>query len=376
MSTADLGQRPGGPRAADGPAADELGGPSGYPGLSVLAWFRLLGSELRLIFGRRRNQAVLAVLVAIPALVGLALRLQGHPGRGDGQGPAFLTQVTSNGVFLALTALAALLILVLPLAMAVVAGDSIAGEAGLGTLRYLLAVPAGRTRLLGVKYAAVILFGLGACLLITVASVIIGAALFPVGPVTLLSGTTVSLAAGLLRLLLVTIYVAAAMAALGAIGVAISTLTEHAIAAMAALLVLVVGSEVADSVSQFAVVHPFLPTHFWLAFDGLLRSPVDWTGLGHGLASFGAYAVIFGCIAWAQFTTADVTSCRPARSGYLLRSGKSSSQNSACARAAAPPPPAAGLAPCRSVSWARSSTRRILPEMVLGRSANSRRRIR
>jgi ABC-2 type transport system permease protein len=308
MSAADLSERQDGYRP-DGPPE------SGYPAerassarISVLAWFRLLGSELRLIFGRRRNLAVLAVLAAIPALIGIALRIQGHPGGGDGQGPAFLSQVTSNGVFLALTALAVLLILVLPLAMAVASGDSIAGEAGLGTLRYLLAVPAGRTRLLAVKYASLIVFGLSACLLITVVSVIVGVVLFPVGPVTLLSGTTVGLAAGLLRLLLVTVYVAAAMAALAAIGLAISTLTEHAIGAMAAILVVVVGSEVSDSVSQFAVIHPFLPTHFWLAFDGLLRSPVDWTGLGHGLISFGAYAVIFCCVAWAQFTSKDVTS--------------------------------------------------------------------
>ena len=196
----------------------------------------------------------------------------------------------------------------LPLAVAVVAGDSIAGEAGLGTLRYLLAVPAGRTRLLAVKYAAVAIFGLAACLLITAASLVVGAALFPVGPVTLLSGTTVPLATGLLRLLLVTLYVAAAMAALAAIGLMISALTEHAIASMAAILVLVVGSEVADSVSQFAVIHPFLPTHFWLSLDGLLRSPVDWTSPVHGLLSFGVYVIIFGSVAWARFTTADVTS--------------------------------------------------------------------
>ena len=139
-------------------------------------------------------------------------------------------------------------------------------------------------------------------------SLVVGAAAFGVGPVTLLSGTTISLAAGLLRLLLVTLYVAAAMGALAAIGLAISTLTEHAIAAMAAILVVVIGSEVADSVPQFAVVHPYLPTHWWLSFDGLLRSPVAWGEIGQGLLSFGIYAVIFAAIAWARFSTADVTS--------------------------------------------------------------------
>ena len=304
MSTADLSGGAGPPEYHP-----EL---ASYPGTPVNSWLRFLGSELRLIFGRRRNQALLGVLAALPILIGVALRLQassggGGGGGGDGQGPAFFSQVTDNGVFLALAAITVLLILVLPLAVAVVAGDSIAGEAGLGTLRYLLAVPVGRTRLLFIKYTAVVIFGLAACLLVTVVSLATGAALFPVGPVTLLSGTTVPLAAGLLRLLLVTLYVTAAMAAVGSIGLAISTLTEHAIAAMAAILVVVVGSEVADSVSQFAVIHPFLPTHFWLSFDALLRSPVDWTSAGHGLVSFGAYVIIFGSIAWARFTTADLT---------------------------------------------------------------------
>jgi ABC-2 type transport system permease protein len=159
-----------------------------------------------------------------------------------------------------------------------------------------------------VKYVALLAFGIVGSLVVAAVSLAVGAAAFGVGPVTLLSGTTVSLVAGLLRLLLVTLYVAAAMGALAAIGLAISTLTEHAIAAMAAILVVVIGSEVADSVPQFAVVHPYLPTHWWLSFDGLLRAPVAWPTVGHGLLSFAAYAVIFGAVAWARFTTADVTS--------------------------------------------------------------------
>jgi ABC-2 type transport system permease protein len=268
-------------------------------------WLRFLRSELRLIFGRWRNLALLAVLAGIPVLIGVALKLSGP---GGGGGPAFLDQVAGNGVFLAFASLTVLLTLVLPLTMAVVSGDSMAGEASHGTLRYLLAVPAGRTRLLAVKYAAVVIFGLAACATVAAAALIVGVILFPVGPVTLLSGSTVSLGAGLLRLLLVTLYVAAAMAALGAIGLAVSTFTEHPIGAIAAVLVLAVASEVADNIPQLAVVQPYLPTHWWLSFDSLLRSPIDTTSLLHGMASFGAYVVIFCSIAWARFTSADVTS--------------------------------------------------------------------
>jgi ABC-2 type transport system permease protein len=98
------------------------------------------------------------------------------------------------------------------------------------------------------------------------------------------------------------------MAALGAIGLAVSTLTEHPIAAIAATLVLAVASEVADNVPQFAVVQPYLPTHWWLSFDAFLRSPVDTSTYLHGLLSFGVYAVVFASIAWARLSTADVTS--------------------------------------------------------------------
>jgi len=309
MSTADLAGQPasgrpaGGRRVGGQPAAAQA---AGYRPAAARAWLRLLRSELGLIFLRWRNIALLAVLAVIPVLIGIALRLAAPSG--GGQGPAFLDQVAGNGVFLAFLALTIMLTLVLPLAVAVVSGDSVAGEAGHGTLRYLLAVPVGRTRLLSIKYSALLVFCVASGLLVAGISLAVGAAAFPVGPVTLLSGTTVSLVDGLLRLLLVTLYVAAAMGALAAIGLAISTFTEHAIAAIAAILVIVIGSEVADSVPQFAVVHPYLPTHFWLSFDGLLRMPIAWGSVGQGLLSFGIYAVIFCAIAWARFTTADVTS--------------------------------------------------------------------
>ena len=257
---------------------------------------------------------LLLVVFCFPLLIGSGLKIASpHPqgGGGGGGGPnlsAFFNQLAGNGVFLTLIALQALLILVLPLVVAVVAGDSIAGEAGYGTLRYLLTRPAGRTRLLTVKYLSIVSYGLAATFTIAITSLLLGVILFPVGPVTLLSGATVSLATGLVRVLLVALYIVAAMAAMGAIGLAISTFTEHAIGAIAAIMVLVVSSEVADQVPQFAPIAPYLPTHWWNSFDALLRTPVDTTTLWHGLLSFAVYAVILCSIAWAKFTSADVTS--------------------------------------------------------------------
>lgn len=278
----------------------------------VRPWLRLLRSELGLMFRRWRNRALLAVVVAIPILLGSALRVAvPHGGEGNGgNGPAaaFLTQVAGNGVFLSFLALTIMLTLMLPLVVAVVSGESLAGEANTGTLRYLLVVPAGRARLLSVKYVAVVLFTLVACLLVAASALIMGVALFPVGPVTLLSGTTVPLSEGLLRLLFVVLFVTAAMAMLGAIGLAISSFTEHPIAAIATIMILAISSEVADNIPQFAAIGPYLPSHWWLSFDSILRSPIDTTELTHGLFSFAVYIVIFGSIAWARFTSADITS--------------------------------------------------------------------
>ena len=310
MSTADTAAAPAAGAAGPAPQAPQVGQAGraaqvgGMPG-AVPAWFRLLRSELRLVFRRLRNLALLAALAALPVLLGIALRLAAPRG-GGGAGP-FIDQLAGNGVFLAFIALTVMIALVLPLAVAVVSGDSMAGEAGLGTLRYLLTVPAGRTRLLGVKYVAIVVYGLSACFVVVVAALATGAALFPIGPVTLLSGNTVPLGEGLVRVLFVTLYVAAAMAALGAIGLAVSTFTEHPIGAIATVLVLAVVSEVADNIPQFAVVQPYLPTHWWLSFDSLLRTPIDTYGLLHGLLSFGVYAAVFCLIAWARFTSTDVT---------------------------------------------------------------------
>src|SRR5262249_20488653 len=301
MATAGVPATP--PPGRAGPAAELARVPGAGP-----AWLRLLRSELRLVFRRLRNLALLAALAALPVLLGIALRLAAPRGGGGGDaGAAFISQLAGNGVFLAFIAITLMIALVLPLAVAVVSGDPLACEARPRKVGYLLTVPAGRTRLLAAKYVAIVAFGLAACCVVVASALATGAALFPIGPVTLLSGNTVPLGEGLLRVLFVTLYVATAMAALGAIGLAVSTFTEHPIGAIATVLVLAVVSGIADNIPQFPSVQPYLPSHWWLFFDSLLRTPIATSDLLHGLLSFGVYALIFCSIAWARFTSTDVT---------------------------------------------------------------------
>ncbi len=156
---------------------------------------RFLRSELGMVFRRRRNLAILAVLAGIPIVIAIAIKVTAPPNDGT-DGPPFLFSITGNGIFVALTALTVVLPLFLPLAVSVVAGESVAGEASLGTLRYLLVVPVSRTRLLAVKYAGALAYCLAAAFVVAVVGTVMGALLFPVGPVTLLSGTQVSYGGG------------------------------------------------------------------------------------------------------------------------------------------------------------------------------------
>lgn len=267
---------------------------------------RFLRSELRLIFGRRRNLAGLLVLAGVPVLIAVAVKLS-SPGRGGG-GPDFFGSITENGLFVALAALTLELGLFLPLAVAAISGDSVAGEANIGTLRYLLTVPVQRARLLAVKYLAIVVFALVATSTVTVTGVVMGIALFGGGDLTLLSGTQIGFTEGLLRVVLATVYLGLCLASLGAVGLFVSTLTEQPIGAMIAVVVFSTASFILDTIPQVSWLHPFLITHNWLAFGDLFRDPVAWQGVQQGLYVAVAYAVVFWLAGWARFVAKDVTS--------------------------------------------------------------------
>ncbi|MFI1619744.1 ABC transporter permease [Streptomyces lydicus] len=271
----------------------------------------LLRSEITMTFRRWRTLALLAVLAGVPVLVGVAVRNETGHGRsgggGGGGGPAFISQVTNNGVFLVFTSLAVTLPFFLPMAIGVIAGDSIAGEAHGGTLRYLLVAPAGRTRLLLVKYATTLTFCLVGTLTVALSALATGALLFPLGEVTLLSGTSISLAEGLLRALAIAGAVALSLVGVAAIGLFLSTLTTSGIAAMATTVGLLITVQILDTLPQLEAVQPYLFPHYWLSFADLLRDPVYWDQLAKNFGLQAVYAAVFGTAAWARFTTRDIT---------------------------------------------------------------------
>jgi ABC-2 type transport system permease protein len=266
---------------------------------------RFLRSELKIIFGRRRNIAGLGVLAVVPVILAVSVRVSSGS---QGAGPDFIVGITGNGLFVAFAALALELPLFLPLAISAISGDAVAGEANLGTLRYLLAIPAGRTRLLVIKYAAIVIFAVAATFLVALVGSIIGLALFGAGDMTLLSGTQTSLADGLWRLVLSSLYLAAGFSALGAIGLFVSTLTEQPIGATIAIVLVNVMMFILDSIAQLDWLHPWLLTHWWTSFGDLLRDPIATESIQRGLVTALVYASVFWVAAWARLSTKDISS--------------------------------------------------------------------
>jgi ABC-2 type transport system permease protein len=272
---------------------------------AVRAWLRFLGSELRLILTRRRNVAGLAVLAAVPVFIAIAVKIA-RPDQ-QGRGPNFLDQIVGNGYFVALAALMVEIGLFLPLAIAMLSGDAVAGEAQSGTLRGLLVVPVLRTRLLATKYTALVIGALGGVVTVVVAGLVAGGVLFGLHPVTTLSGTTLSVPAALGRLGIAVLYVAAFLAALAALGLFVSTLTEQPLGATVAIALTSTLMWILDAIPQLDWLHPFVLVHQQMAFADVLRDPIWWPDMRTGLLTDLVYIVVFLLAAWARFADKDVS---------------------------------------------------------------------
>jgi ABC-2 type transport system permease protein len=263
--------------------------------------------ELRKLLRRPRTWVLLLLLCALPTIVAVFLAISEVAPR-PGTGPAFLSAVLENGALFPAAALAIVLPLFLPVAVAVVAGDAVAGEAQAGTLRYLLVRPVGRTRLLVAKLLSVMAFTLLAVTAVSATAYVVGTQLFGSGPLPSVSGTELSTGAATLRTVLAVLYVGWSMLGVAAVALFLSTVTDSPLAAALGAVALLVTSGVLVGLDAASSVQPYLPTRYWLAFVDLFRDPVLTRDLLRGTALQGVYIGVFLTAAWANFTTKDVTS--------------------------------------------------------------------
>lgn len=263
--------------------------------------------ELRKLLRRPRTWITVALMLALPTTVALFIEATGRTPR-PGTGPALLTEAFSNGALFPAAALGIVLPFLLPIAVAVVAGDAVAGEANTGTLRYLLVRPVSRTRLLVVKVGVLVVYVIGAVLLVAGVSYLVGMALFGIQPVASVSGEPLTTIQTFQRIVGAVLYIGWSMLALAAITLFLSTLTDSPLAAALGGLAVLVGSSTLLALDAAASVRPYLPTRYWLAFLDFFRNPILWREIERGIALQTVYVCVFLALAWANFTTKDITS--------------------------------------------------------------------
>ena len=274
----------------------------------------MIAVELRKLLVSRRTWVTILLIDALPTLVAVLLAVT-EVGPRPGTGPAFLSAVLTDGKLFPLAALGIVLPLFLPIAVALNAGDAIAGEAQAGTLRYVLARPVGRTRLLVAKLTSVMAFVVLTVLVVAVTAYVVGVLLLggsrvPTGGTVgtaSISGGTFSTQELMLRTGLALAYAMVCMLGVAAIALFLSTVTRSPLGAALGALAVLIASTILLGLEAASALQPYLPTRYWLAFVDLFRDPILWRDVLRGVALQAVYVVVFLAAGWANFMTKDVT---------------------------------------------------------------------
>ena len=267
--------------------------------------------ELSKMLRSRRTWVTIAIIDLLPSIVAVLLSLT-DLGPRPGTGPAFLSAVLADGALFPLAAIAMVLPLFLPAAVAITAGDSIAGEAQQGTLRYLLIRPVGRTRLLVAKLISVMAFVLLTLLVVSATAYVLGILLLgqqdsTVTTTVTFSGTQLSTPQLIGRTGLALAYALLSMLGVAAVALFLSTMVRSPLAAAMGTLALLIGSTLLLTLDAADGLKPYLLTRYWLAFVDLFRDPILWHDVLHGVLLQIGYVLVFLGAAWANFVTKDIT---------------------------------------------------------------------
>lgn len=257
---------------------------------------------------RLRTYLALGVTALVPVLMTIAFAVGGTPHGHHAGDSSFFAVATRSGIDMPLAALSAMQGFLLVIVVTLFAGESIAGEATWGTLRYLLVRPVARSRLLAAKLTVASILTLVATLTIVVVALAAGTAAFGWHAVVTPFGLTMSAPSAVERLAGSTVYVALSMASVVSFAFFLSTLTDSAFGAVAGGVALAVVSEILDAIPAFGVVRYGLPTHYWQAWNGLFVSPVRYDDMLRGILVQAVYAAAFLGAAWWHFSRKDITS--------------------------------------------------------------------
>jgi ABC-2 type transport system permease protein len=266
---------------------------------------------------RPRPWLTLGVMAAVPSLLTLVIGLT-RPTIAERVGDWGSVTTNTSGFTVPLIALSAMLLFLLPLAVSIFAGEAVAGDAAWGSLRYLLARPISRSRLLASKAAIAAAFSVGAVVVVCAVSLLTGVLAFGWHPLTVIDlqhttafqvGTaTFTPAAALARTALAAVVVALSLASTFAFALLISTTTRSPFSAMAGGVGLGVVSRALDNIPGLHGLGPWLPVSDSgsTAWTSLFFPAVDVGSLAQLLVVQALFTTVFLVAAWRRFATADV----------------------------------------------------------------------
>jgi len=268
-----------------------------------------IAREFVKIFFQKRTYFGWAGLFAIPWLITVAMHFSNEgPPPPDQGGPEFVYLITSNGLYVALASLFALISFLLPLLASMSGSQTIAGEAENGTLRTMLMQPVRRGSLLMAKWLVANLYVAIGLVILLAGSLLAGGIFFGIDRMLLFTGQTVGVGHGIGLICVAYLFAFVAMATVVSLAVAFSTLTNSGLTAVAAALVLVIIMLVLGSFSVFDFLEPYLFTSHFDAWINFFRDPVDWEPIGNALINFVLWIVGLTGIAWFIFRRKDILS--------------------------------------------------------------------
>ncbi len=256
---------------------------------------------------RRRSQLTVLLLLALPVIMAVAFEVGGS-GSGASDETALLRVATDgagNFAFFAEFAAVGFLLVVL---VAMFCGDTVASEASWSSLRYLLAMPVPRSRLLRQKLVVALGFSLAVHLLLPAWSYVVGGLFFGWGPARSPFGGAFSYAETVQRLAIVALYSAGQALLVAALAFLLSVLTDAPLAAVGGAVFLVVVSNILDSITALDPYRVVLPTHFQYAWLDALTQSISWGDMIRGSALAAIYSAVFLTAAWVRFAGKDITS--------------------------------------------------------------------
>ena len=264
---------------------------------------------------RTRTLIIAALLVGLPTLIVVAIKSRGDRPRNADRGEGLFRLASQSGLLVPAAVLSVTSGFLLIVIAGTFAGDSVAGDAGWGNLRYLLMRPVSRGRLLVAKATVAGLLIWVATILVALSGLVAGVILFGAHPVTVpafaggdAGGFTLNSGALIVRALVAAGYVAFGFSALLAMGTLFSTLTDTATGAIGATIGVYIVSEILDGISALGIIRYGFPTHYLDAWETMFTANSFSRDMVAGVAVQLAYLVVFGAAAVLWFQRKDIRS--------------------------------------------------------------------